>query len=125
MTDEQLIAVATSLAAKFRTSEQCVAGDVAAALVTTAGHVYTGICIDTECSLGFCAEDAAVAEMLKARESAVATIVAVTDKKQIIAPCGRCRELLWQVDPSNRTSRVITSVGVAIPLSDLLPYPDA
>jgi len=125
MTDEQLIAVATSLAGEFRTSEQCVAGGVAAALVTAAGHVYTGICVDTGSSLGFCAEHAAVAEMLKARESAVATIVAVTGTKQIIAPCGRCRELIWQLDRSNRTSRVIMSNGVAIPLSDLLPYPDA
>ena len=41
------------------------AGTVGAALLTTAGNVYTGICIDLPCSIGFCAEHAAVAEMLK------------------------------------------------------------
>jgi hypothetical protein len=34
-------------------------------------NVYTSVWIDTACSLGFCAEHAAVAEMLKTRESGV------------------------------------------------------
>lgn len=42
-------------------SESLEAGGVAAALVTDKGNVYRGVCIDTACSLGFCAEHAAVA----------------------------------------------------------------
>ena len=37
-------------------SESLEAGGVAAALVTDKGNVYRGVCIDTACSLGFCAE---------------------------------------------------------------------
>ena len=32
------------------------AGQVAAALLTAKGNIYTGVCIDTACSLGMCAE---------------------------------------------------------------------
>ena len=77
MTDSELIGIAARLAGEFRTSEDCVAGGIAAALLTPTGRVYTGICIDTACSLGFCAEHAAVAEMLKSREWEIHTIVAV------------------------------------------------
>ena len=58
-------------------SESLEAGGVAAALVTDKGNVYRGVCIDTACSLGFCAEHAAVAAMLTAGEDRVEKIVAV------------------------------------------------
>jgi cytidine deaminase len=120
VTEADLIRIATELAGDFRTSDSCSAGGVAAALVTRSGNVYTGICIDTNCSLGFCAEHAAVADMLKARESEIAMIVAVWEGK-IVAPCGRCRELLWQVSPKGSETRVILGPGVVRPLADLLP----
>jgi cytidine deaminase len=122
MTDSELISIATKLVGEFRTSEDCVAGSVAAALVTTAGHVYTGICIDTACSLGFCAEHAAVAEMLKSRESEILCIVAVNSVGRVLPPCGRCRELLWQVNLQNANTRVILGPGTSATLSELLPH---
>ena len=41
----------------------------ACALETNNGNIFTGICIDIPCSLGFCAEQAAIAEMLKTGET--------------------------------------------------------
>lgn len=123
MTDAELIEIANGLVGNFDPSRDCSAGGVAAALETVAGNVYTGICVDTHCSMGFCAEHAAVAEMLKARESQIRTIVAVTHPEGIIPPCGRCRELLWQVDDRNRDARVIVATDKSMPLSDLLPQP--
>ena len=123
MTDAELIVAATALVGEFRPSEDCAAGGVGAALLSRSGRVYTGVCIDTACSMGFCAEHAAVAEMLKGREAEVDTIVAVTIGGGIIAPCGRCRELLWQVHPSNRNTRVIIAPGRVLSLAELLPHP--
>lgn len=40
------------------------AGGVAAAILTAAGNVYTGVCIDTACTLGMCAERSAIANMI-------------------------------------------------------------
>ena len=122
MDPAELIERARAELGEFRTSEDCVAGGAAAAILTTGGRVHTGICIDTACGLGFCAEHAAVAEMLKARESHVALVVAVS-ASGVIAPCGRCRELLWQVDARNRSAGVVVGPHRVVPLADLLPMP--
>lgn len=123
MTDAELIAIADKLVGYFDSSRDCSAGGVAAALETVAGNVYTGICVETHCGMGFCAEHAAVAEMLKARESQIRRIVAVTHPEGILPPCGRCRELLWQVNDRNCDAQVIVALNRSIPLSDLLPQP--
>jgi cytidine deaminase len=122
VTPESLIATAAALARPFTPSGDCTSGTVAAALVTTSGKTYTGVCIDTRCGLGFCAEHAAVARMLEAREANVAMIVAVTADGRIIPPCGRCRELLWQISPANQTTWVVLGTDSGCPLSELLPH---
>ena len=121
MTDEDLVQIASQLVGEFRTSDDCVAGGVAAALISRTGRVYTGICIDTSCSLGSCAEYCAISEMLKARESEIATIVAVCGS-DIVPPCGRCRELIRQINAANTTTRVIVAPGRVATLSELLPF---
>ena len=121
MTDEDLIQTASQLVGEFRTSQDCVAGGVAAALISRKGHVYTGICLDTACSLGFCAEHAAIAEMLKARESEIETIVAMCGS-EIVPPCGRCSELIRQINTANIRTRFIIGLGRVAMLSELLPF---
>ncbi len=69
-------------------SEDIEAGGVAAALVTDQGNVYQGVCIDTACSMGFCAEHAAIAAMLTAGENRVEKIVAVNWNRDILPPAG-------------------------------------
>jgi cytidine deaminase len=123
MRERELVAAARALAGEFRTSDDCAAGGVAAALLSAAGNVYTGVCVDTACGMGFCAEHAAVAELLKARESHVVLVVAVSAAAGIVTPCGRCRELLWQVDPRNRGTNVIVAPGRTVTLAELLPQP--
>lgn len=121
MDQRDLIAAAAALARPFVASDDCTSGDVAAALVTAAGNLYTGVCVDAECGIGFCAEHAAVAEMLKARESEVRMIVAVDRGGTVLPPCGRCRELLWQVDGRNAAAWVILGNDEGACLADLLP----
>jgi cytidine deaminase len=121
MTDDDLIEAASRLAGEFRTSADCVAGGVAAALLTRSGNLYTGICVDTACSLGACAEYSAIAEMLKARELEIAAIVAVHGA-QVVPPCGRCRELIRQVADANSRTRIIVAPGRVAFLSELLPF---
>src|SRR5437762_819361 len=80
------------------------AATVAAALLSRSGRIYTGVCLHVSCGIGFCAEHAAVAEMVKGRETLIEAIVAVSDSG-ILAPCGRCRELMVQVNPSNLATK--------------------
>ena len=96
------------------------AATVACALRSSTGRAYTGVCVDLSCGIGFCAEHAAVAEMLKGRETQVAAIVAVGGDG-VLAPCGRCRELLVQVDRRNLDAAVGLPGGRVARLRDLLP----
>lgn len=106
-------------------------GDVAAVLVTDAGNQYGGVCIDTGSGTGFCAEHAAIASMVTAQEYRIKCIVAVwrADDGQlhVLPPCGRCREFIRQIDPSNLDTEVILGREKRLPLRTLLPnteWPD-
>ena len=121
MEPKELIASAASLARPFTPSAECSPATVAAALVTAESNLFTGVCIDTRCSLGFCAEHATIAEMLKARQSNVRMIAAVNKDGVILPPCGRCRELLWQIDDRNRDTWVILGFDEGAWLHELLP----
>lgn len=101
-------------------SEDIEAGGVAAALVTDQGNVYQGVCIDTACSMGFCAEHAAIAAMLTAGENRVEKIVAVNWNRDILPPCGRCREFLMQL--GNPDALVLVAKDTAVKVKDLLPF---
>lgn len=118
---EELIEKARSIVGEFQLSQEwTVAGAVGAALRTEKGNIYTGICVELLCGIGFCAEHAAVASMLEQRETKIEMIVAAT-KTTILAPCGRCREMLIQVDSANKHTKVIVGKNEWIHLGELLP----
>ncbi|MEL6519426.1 MAG: cytidine deaminase [Pseudomonadota bacterium] len=121
MTDEQLIAAAEALAGHRDVSGTVTAGGVAAALVTEEGSLFTGVCIDTACSLGFCAEHAAIAAMITAGQHRIATIVAVGDGgRGVVSPCGRCREFISQL---GAPTRVLLPGNRSAQIDALLPEP--
>ncbi|MGI6081947.1 MAG: cytidine deaminase family protein [Limnochordia bacterium] len=103
-------------------SESAEAGGVGAALLTAGGRVYVGVCIDTACSMGFCAEHAAAAAMITAGESRIVKMIAVDKRGQVLPPCGRCREFISQLDDGNLSAEVMVSENVVVRLQDLLPY---
>ena len=112
--------IAAATLSPRQVSEDIEVGGVAAALVTDKGNIYRGICIDTACSMGFCAEHAAIAAMLTAGEDKVAQIVAVNWDKSVLPPCGRCREFLLQL--GNQETQVLVAEDTAVPVKELLPY---
>lgn len=116
----QLIEAARAVYGEFALSEHFTVGSVGAAVRTAQGNIYTGVCIDLACGIGFCAEAAAVAEMLKHRETRITEIVAV-NQYGILAPCGRCREMIAQVDSRNLDCRVIIGEDRIVTLRELLP----
>lgn len=96
-------------------------GQVACALQTESGALFTGICIDLPCQLGFCAEQAAFAEMLKSGERRVVQLIAVNTEGRIYPPCGKCREFLYQIDEGNLQTQIWLSSKRSVPLMGLLP----
>lgn len=94
---------------------------VAAAIEAASGRVYTGVCIDVACSMGFCAEHAAIAAMVTAGETCVRRVVAVHEGGSVVAPCGRCREFLYQINHANLDAEILLAGGVTT-LRALLPH---
>lgn len=116
-----LLGLAEEVLAPRRLSENSYAGSVAAALLTDRGNVYRGVCIDTPCSMGFCAEHAAVAAMVTAGEHRAVKLVAVTEGGRVVPPCGRCREFICQVHPENGRCEVLLENGAVKTIDQLLP----
>ena len=106
MTNEELIEHASALLRPHRGPGERLFGDVAAALLSEQGQLYTGVCIDTA-SWGLCAERSAVAAMVTAGEYRLRRIVAVwrderNGRLSVLPRCGICREFMRQIDDANR-----------------------
>jgi len=117
---ETLIEAARAVVAPRQLSPTAEAGSVGAALLSGSGRIFTGVCIDAATSVGFCAEHAAAAAMVTAGESRVLAMVAVDSDGAVLPPCGRCRELIVQLDPGNAGTEVILP-GKTAKLRALLP----
>lgn len=83
------------------------AGGVAAAILTKNGNIYVGVCIDTACSLGMCAERNAIANMITNGESEIDKVVAVMPDGRVGAPCGSCRELMMQLSRDSKEIEIL------------------
>jgi cytidine deaminase len=121
MTDADLIQATARLVRPRPLGPSVEVASVAAGLLAPDGTAHYGVCIDAACSIGFCAEHAAAAAMITSGASRVTTMVAVGAAGAILPPCGRCRELILQIDPANRHTRVLLSATRAVPLHTLLP----
>lgn len=120
---KELYAAAKSVQ-QFRTVSPFIeAGGVAAAVLTQTGNVYVGVCIDTACSLGMCAERNAIANMLTHGESRIARVVAVMPDGRVGPPCGACRELMMQLDAGSGEIEILLDVQTekTVRLKELVP----
>lgn len=103
-------------------SEQISSGGVGAAVLTKNGKIYTGVNIDTDCSLGMCAERNAISTMITAGEFEIARVVAVNKKGQILPPCGACREFMMQMKNASDIEVLVDNKSTVVKLKDLMPY---
>lgn len=78
-------------------SERVFAGSVAAAIESSGGKIYTGVCVDTSSSLGICAERNAIFNMITNGENEIRRVLALMPDGKTGAPCGACRELMTQL----------------------------
>lgn len=79
-------------------------GGVAAAIQSASGKIYTGVCVDSACTLGICAERNAIFHMLTCGEDAIRRVVAINGEGKALPPCGACRELMAQLMPEEYQS---------------------
>jgi len=122
MTFDELYYKAKSVINKRELSEFASAGGVGAAILSESGIIYTGVCIDTACSMGFCAEHAAAASMVTNGENRIIKMIAIGSKGNIMPPCGRCREFISQLHPFNINTEVMVDEEMIVTLKELMPY---
>ena len=80
-------------------SDEINAGGVAAAIEESSGKIYTGVCVDTSCTLGICAERNAMLNMITNGEDEIRRVHAIMPDGTTAAPCGACREFMVQLMP--------------------------
>ena len=85
-------------------SRMVEAGGVAAAVEAASGKIYVGVCVDTACTLGVCAERNAMFNMITNGGNAIRRVVAIDCDGKAIPPCGACREFMTQLMPDNYRS---------------------
>ncbi|WP_119327538.1 cytidine deaminase [Companilactobacillus musae] len=77
------------------------AGGVAAAVESDTGKIYVGVCVDSACTLGICAERNAIFNMITNGEDRIKRVIAVSSNGKAIPPCGACREFMTQLMPDD------------------------
>jgi len=82
-------------------SDYVEAGGVSAAILSSSGKIYTGVCVDTCSTLGICAERNAIFNMLTNGDDTIKKVLAIMPNGKTGAPCGACRELMVQLMPDN------------------------
>lgn len=114
---------AKSVQCERKLSSLMEVGSVGAALLTDKGSIYTGICIDTACGMGMCAERNAAANMLTNGESRIVKVVAVMPDGSTGTPCGVCREFMMQLDKNSSDIEILLSLDPlkTVKLGDQLP----
>lgn len=105
-------------------SDYVQAGEVSAAILSDSGKIYTGVCIDTNSTLGICAERNAIFNMITNGESIIDKVLAILPDGKTGTPCGACRELMVQLMPEDYKSIEIMldyEKGKIITLGELTP----
>jgi len=98
---------------------------VGAALVTKAGKIYTGCNIENvSLGLTICAERSAIATAVAEGNKDFVAVAVVTAGKKPAIPCGACRQVLAEFNPSIKIlAATIDGKVQEFNLAELLPFP--
>lgn len=93
----EMLSAAKAVLNERRISDYVSCGEVAAAVCSKSGKIYTGVCVDTCSTLGVCAERNAIFNMLTNGEHEISKVLCILPDGSNGAPCGACRELMVQL----------------------------
>ena len=99
------------------------AGGVSSAILTKSGNIYTGVCIDTSCSLGMCAERNAISTMITNGEYEIVKVVCIGSEGNCMMPCGACMEYMMQLGKESENIEILKNIETreSIELKGLIP----
>ena len=120
MNFDDLYKIANQNAKEIKLTNKSSYGKVAVALLTKNGNLYIETCFKTTCNVGFCAEESAIAQMLRNNETEIIKLIAVYEDGEIISPCGKCREQMYQLNHQNLKCEILLKDRITT-LKELLP----
>jgi cytidine deaminase len=94
---QEMYEAAKSVLNERKISDYVTCGEVGAAILSSSGKIYTGVCIDTCSGLGVCAERNAIFNMITCGEQDIDKVLCIMPDGSCGAPCGACRELIVQM----------------------------
>ncbi len=93
---EDLYKAAKNVQNPREVSERIYAGGVAAAIEASSGKIYTGVCVDTSCTLGICAERNAIFNMITNGDNEIKRVIAIMSD-------GKTGGTMWSMSRINDT----------------------
>lgn len=120
----EMYEAAKAVLSERRISEYVTCGEVSAAILSKSGKIYTGVCIDTNSTLGICAERNAIFNMITNGEHEIDKVLCILPDGSNSAPCGACRELMVQIMAGKYHNIEIMldySTGRTIKLGEITP----
>ncbi len=120
----EMIKSAQAVRGARKISDYVEAGGVSAAILSGSGKIYVGVCVDTACTLGVCAERNAILNMITCGEQEIKRVVCIMGNGKVGgAPCGACRELMVQLMPNTyKQIEILTDEdGKTVTLGELTP----
>ena len=100
------------------------AGGIAATVLSASNRIYVGVCVDTACTLGICAERNALFNMITNGEKEIKRVLTIMPNDKNGAPCGACREFMVQLMEKNyRNIEIMMDYehGKVVTLGELTP----
>jgi len=97
---------------------------VGCAILTSTGRIYSGCNVENvSYPVGTCAEAGALAAMINGGESEIKEILIYADSKQIISPCGACRQRIAEFAQGNAPVHMANARGEVktLTIGELLP----
>ena len=98
---------------------------VGAAILADNGKMYAGCNVENvSFPVGICAEAGAIAAMVAGGGKKIAEILIFADSKQLISPCGACRQRILEFAMPQTIVHLANKEGVkqSINAAELLPY---
>lgn len=98
---------------------------VGASLLTASGQIYAGANVENASyGLSLCAEQAALAQAVAAQgpDLRVQAVVVTSDRPGPFAPCGACRQVIFEFGPEARVIFQGEEDILEVPLQELLPH---
>ncbi|XCB30478.1 cytidine deaminase [Arcanobacterium hippocoleae] len=92
---------------------------VGAAGITTDGRIFTGCNVENASTgLGLCAECGMISALILAGGGKLAAVACVNQLGELITPCGRCRQLIYE---HGSGSCLVAMPNGEVTIDDLLP----